>query len=193
MKLAVILCFLAFPSHATFYDFNKVSKTGGDSMEGPFTVNGGSVTFDRGLEVSGATTTFRDGIYISSSSTAASYFRIGKQAATNASFVTNSNSSGLLSFMPGKANPQIIMGDATTTGSAFIDASSGRPLLLNELTTGFVQIQNLEMTANGIIQIDTQVRFTGTGAPPANVALCLTGTGAFGHCTGLLGCTCVSP
>lgn len=184
-------------SHAEIRDNDRVEKTGGDSMEGPFTVTGGSITASLGLLVNGTTSTFTGGqIFLSSASTASSYMQMGKSAAGE-STITNSSVSGLLRVMPGKANPQIILGDATTSGSGFIDASSGRSLLLNELSTGTVQIQSLEMTSNSTMTLDGSMRIIGTGQPSTGIALCITTTGFLGHCTGIpaltWACTCVSP
>lgn len=184
-------------SHADIRDNNRVERTGGDDMEGPFTVHDGSITASLGLLVNGTTSTFTGGqIFLSSSTTATSYMKVGKSS-TGESTITNSSVSGLVRIMPGKANPQIILGDATTTGLAFIDASSARPLLLNQLSTGPVQIQSLEMTSNSTMTLDGSMRIIGTGQPSTGIALCITTGGFFGHCTGIpaltWACTCVSP
>lgn len=129
----------------------RIAFISGDLMGSTANDRGGSITFhvkaDTGslqnavVISSNATTTFEGGfIYISSrTDTPGSFLEIGRSA-SGASVLSNTNISGLLTFMPGKANPQILMGDATTIGSAFIDASSGRPLFLQSLTTGAVTI-----------------------------------------------------
>lgn len=188
---------LASFSRAIFTNNNRVEKTGGDSMEGQFTVNGASVSVNGEFLVVGGTSTFKGGfIYLSTSPTSPVFMMVGKQS-DNSSTITNSNVSGLLRIMPGKANPQIIMGDATTTGTGFLDASSGRPLALQTLSTGVVQIQNLEMQSNSSMTVISGITISGSGAPVANTAMCRTAAGVWGHCTGIpllnWSCTCVAP
>lgn len=100
----------------------------GDTMTGDFTVsiatiyaNGGSVA-------------------VASATANPTSFLIFGKASDNSSFLTNSNTSGVLHFMRGKANPQIMMGNSATTGTAFIDASSGRPFSLQSLSTGVLTL-----------------------------------------------------
>lgn len=192
LLIAIALFLTAGVAFAEIRDNDRVEKTGGDDMQGPFTVNGGSTSLN-GLLVFGTTATFNNGfVYLSSSPSSTAFLQIGKQS-DNSSTITNSNVSGLLRIMPAKINPQIILGDATSSGTGFFDMSSGRPLALNTLSTGTVQIQTLTMLSNSTMSLTGVLRIIGTGAPPADIQLCLTAGGFLGHCTGLLGCTCVAP
>lgn len=103
-------------------------KKSGDIMTGDLTVNISTIYAQGGS------------VAISSATNAANSWLIVGRTSSNGSFITNTNAGGSLTFMPGKANPQLIMGNAQTTGSAFIDASSGRPLFIQSLTTGSVTI-----------------------------------------------------
>lgn len=87
----------------------------------------------------GGPTTFYAAVSIASHTAATSFLRFGRDSG-GLSFITNSNASGFLRLMPGKANPQIILGDAATTGSIFWDATSGRPFNIGALSTGTVTI-----------------------------------------------------
>lgn len=114
------------------------------------------------INVQIATITINGKLRVSSGTlTPASYVELYKSGAGN-SILTNSNVSGALTFMPGKVNPQIIMGDTTTSGSGFLDSSSGRPLFINGLTTGTVTIGNAGVAINSAGNIDSPAGSTAT-------------------------------
>lgn len=97
------------------------------------------------------TTTFITGqLNLSSAPTASVVLQMGK-GPTGESYINNLSPSGVIRFMGGKANPQIILGSAQSTGSGFFDMSSGRTLFINGLSSATTEIgqTGLDIFASG--------------------------------------------
>lgn len=134
-----------------------------------------------------ASSTFINGLLqLSSAPTASLAMMIGKTAA-GTSIITNNSASGALTVMPGKTNPQIILGNNQSAGSGFFDMSSGRTLFINGLSSATTEIgqTGFDIFASGSVtapagSTGTFVNLIGTGRIYPQITFVVSAAGGAG-------------